>query len=211
VSEGALLIELEGEDTAVAESTERLRDRLAASGALSFREATDDKERDEIWEIRRSISPSLARLATGKINEDIAVPRSAIPEFVRRMHEISESTGLPILAFGHAGDGNLHVNIMLDRAERDQMRAARDAVGLLFDVALKMGGTLSGEHGIGITKADHLADELGESALRVTAAVKRALDPTGLLNPEKILTDRPNPWWRGLDGDAMPGTEAERC
>ncbi len=211
LSEGALLIELEGEKTAVAESTERLRDRLAASGALSFREATDDLERDEIWEIRRSISPSLARLATGKINEDIAVPRSAIPEFVQRMHEISESTGLPILAFGHAGDGNLHVNIMLDRAERDQMRAARDAVGLLFDAALRMGGTLSGEHGIGITKADHLADELGESALRVTAAVKRALDPTGTMNPEKILTDRPNPWWRDLDADATPGPEAERC
>ena len=211
VPEGALLVELEGEETAVAESAERLRDQLAASGALNFREATDDLERDEIWEIRRSISPSLARLATGKINEDIAVPRSAIPEFVRRMHEISESTGLPILAFGHAGDGNLHVNIMLDRTERDQMRAARDAVGLLFDAALKMGGTLSGEHGIGITKADHLADELGESALRVTAAVKRALDPTGLLNPDKILTDRSNPWWRDLDGDATPRAEAERC
>jgi len=211
VAEGALLIELEGEDTAVAGATERLRDRLVASGAVSFREATGDKERDEIWEIRRSISPSLARLAAGKINEDIAVPRSAIPEFVRRMHEISESTGLAILAFGHAGDGNLHVNIMLDRAERDQMRAARDAVGLLFDAALKMGGTLSGEHGIGITKADHLADELGESALRVTAAVKRALDPTCTLNPDKILTDRPNPWWRDLDQDATPRTEDERC
>ncbi len=211
VPEGALLIELEGEHAAVAESTERLRAQLAASGALSCREATDDLERDEIWEIRRSISPSLARLATGKINEDIAVPRSAIPAFVLRMHEISASTGLPILAFGHAGDGNLHVNIMLDRADLDQMRAARDAVGLLFDAALKMGGTLSGEHGIGITKADHLADELGESALRVTAAVKRALDPTGTMNPEKILTDRPNPWWRDLDGDATPRTEAERC
>ncbi|MFH1690446.1 MAG: FAD-binding oxidoreductase [Candidatus Eisenbacteria bacterium] len=211
VPEGALLIELEGEETAVVESAERLRSELAGSAASSFREAADQLERDEIWEIRRAISPSLARLASGKINEDIAVPRSAIPAFVRRMHEISESAGLPILAFGHAGDGNLHVNIMLDRADHGQMRAARTAVDLLFKAALEMGGTLSGEHGIGITKADHLAEELGEPALRATSAVKRALDPTGLLNPEKIMTDRPNPWWRDIDEGAAAGPEAASC
>jgi len=211
VPEGALLIELEGGAAAVAESAQRLRDELAGSDAIRFREAHDQRERDEIWDIRRAISPSLARLATGKINEDIAVPRSAIPAFVRRMHEIADSVGLPILAFGHAGDGNLHVNIMLDRDDHGQMRAARSAVNSLFEAALGMGGTLSGEHGIGITKADHLAEELGEPAMRVTAAVKRAFDPTGLLNPEKILTDRPNPWWRDLDSAPAQGSEVESC
>lgn len=211
VPEGALLIELEGEEAHVAESAARLRDELARGEALSFREASDQAERDEIWEIRRSISPSLARLASGKINEDIAVPRSAIPGFVRRMHEIAGSAGLPILAFGHAGDGNLHVNIMLDKADDDQMRAARTAVGRLFKAALELGGTLSGEHGIGITKADHLSEELGEPALRATAAVKRAFDPTSLLNPDKILTDRPNPWWRGLDDETSTNPGAASC
>jgi glycolate oxidase len=211
VPEAALLIELEGEEAAVTGSTERLREELARGAASSFREAADQIERDEIWDIRRAISPSLARLASGKINEDIAVPRSAIPAFVRRMREISESAGLPILAFGHAGDGNLHVNIMLDRADRGQMRAARTAVGLLFKAALGMGGTLSGEHGIGITKADHLAEELDEPALRATSAVKRALDPAGLLNPDKIQTDRPNPWWKDLDDETEGNTGTAPC
>lgn len=209
--EGALLIELEGEASDIVESAAKLREELARGAALSFREATDQAERDEIWDIRRAISPSLARLASGKINEDIAVPRSAIPAFVQRMHEISDSAGLPILAFGHAGDGNLHVNIMLDRADPAQMRAARTAVGLLFKAALELGGTLSGEHGIGITKADHLSEELGEAELRTTSAVRRALDPAGLLNPDKILTDHPNPWWRDLDGDHEINIGATSC
>ncbi len=211
VPEGALLIELEGEGAFVVESAGRLREQLSRSTVTSFREAADQAERDEIWEIRRAISPSLAKIASGKINEDIAVPRSAIPAFVRRMHEISESAALPILAFGHAGDGNLHVNIMLDRAVPDQMRAARTAVGRLFTAALELGGTLSGEHGIGITKADHLAEELGEPALRATSMVKRALDPAGLLNPDKIQTDRPNPWWKDLDDETEANTGTASC
>ena len=175
---------------------------LEASGALRFSEARDEDERERIWEMRRAISPSLARLSTGKINEDIAVPRSAVPVFVGRMREISADSGLRILAFGHAGDGNLHINILLDRDDREQARAARRSVGLLFEAALELGGTLSGEHGIGITKADHLAEELDETAVRVTAAVKRAMDPDGVLNPDKILTSRPNPWWKDLDAGA---------
>ncbi len=212
--EGALLIELEGREDDVRRATGRLREELERHGAISFREATGEEERDEIWEIRRAISPSLARLSSGKINEDIAVPRSAIPSFVKKMREISRSCGLPILAFGHAGDGNLHVNVLLDRNDRDQMRRARDAVGRLFEAALSMGGTLSGEHGIGITKADHLAEELDETAMGATAAVKRAFDPGGMLNPDKIITDRPNPWWKDLDApeaDRPAAEESSEC
>ncbi len=197
-SEGALLIEVEGATDDIAGMWERLRPLLENCGATGVRAASDENERDEIWEIRRSISASLARLGTGKINEDIAVPRSRIPMFIAEMRRISEEVDLPILAFGHAGDGNLHVNIMLDRANRLHMVSARQAVSMLFSAALKLGGTLSGEHGIGITKAEHLAEELDEAALGVTAAVKRALDPSALLNPDKILSDRPNPWWDGL-------------
>jgi glycolate oxidase len=207
--EGALLIELEGAASQVREGSASLRRELSACGATALREAADESERDEIWEMRRAISPSLARLSTGKINEDIAVPRSAIPDFVREMRRISDDSGLPILAFGHAGDGNLHVNIMLDRSSAREMKEAREAVGRLFDAALSMGGTLSGEHGIGITKADHLSRELDDVALGATAALKRALDPGGLLNPDKILTRRPNPWWESIgDEDA---TEAPEC
>jgi glycolate oxidase len=198
VPEGALLIELEGDARELSEAGGRLSELIRASGATAFRAAATEEEREEIWEIRRSISPSLARLSSGKINEDIAVPRSAIPAFVRAMRDIAREAGLPIHAFGHAGDGNLHVNVMVDRKDPGEMERARSAVSRLFSTALSMGGTLSGEHGIGVTKADHLAREIGEAAIRVSTGVKRAFDPGGLLNPEKILTDRPNPWWRGL-------------
>jgi len=203
--EAALLIEVEGKREATSGAGERLRDLLTSRGALGFREATTEEEREDIWEVRRSISPSLARLSTGKINEDIAVPRSAIPAFVREMHRIADSVDLRILAFGHAGDGNLHVNILLDRSDRAAMIRARRAVGRLFAAALELGGTLTGEHGIGITKADHLADELDEWTLDVAVRVKRAFDPQGLMNPDKILTDRPNPWWRDLPPEESDG------
>jgi glycolate oxidase len=204
VPDGALLIELEGDPAELAESSARLAELVRGCGATAYRAAATSAEREEIWEVRRSISPSLARLASGKINEDIAVPRSAIPAFVRAMREIAGEVDLPIHAFGHAGDGNLHVNIMVDRDDAGEMERARRAVSRLFSAALSMGGTLSGEHGIGITKADHLALEIGEVAIRVSAGVKRAFDPEGILNPEKILTDRPNPWWRGLAKDGAP-------
>jgi glycolate oxidase len=209
-AEGALLVELEGDRSAVATGAERARHLLSAGGAIGIAEAATDREREEIWEIRRAISPALARIGAGKLNEDIAVPRSAIPRFVEAMSEISASAELPILAFGHAGDGNLHVNVMVDRADPSAMNRARQAVARLFSAALGMGGTLSGEHGIGITKAEHLAEELDATALAVTAAVKRALDPAGILNPDKILTDRPNPWWETA-GPSMPGGGSGRC
>lgn len=212
VPDGALLIELEGDESELASLSERLLGLLRESGATSFRAASAENEREEIWEIRRSISPSLARLSSGKINEDIAVPRSEIPAFVRTMREIGREVGLPIHAFGHAGDGNLHVNVMVDRSDRDEMSRARRAVSRLLSAALSMGGTLSGEHGIGITKADHLVLEIGEAALRLSVRVKRAFDPDGLINPDKILTDRPNPWWRDLPPEDAPGPDgrAER-
>ncbi len=203
--EGALLIETEGAREAVEASAGRIQELVRSNGASTFREATDEKEREEIWETRRSISPSLARLAGGKINEDIAVPRSAIPSFVKAMYEIGGALELPIHAFGHAGDGNLHVNVMVDRGDPSQMMRAREAVARLFAAALSRGGTLSGEHGIGITKAEHLSLEFDERAMAATAQVKRAFDPTGFMNPEKILTERPNPWWEGLpDAGGVP-------
>ncbi|MBD3367282.1 MAG: FAD-binding protein [Candidatus Eisenbacteria bacterium] len=197
--EGGLLVELEGTTEAVSGATEQLGRLADEFGATGFRSPSDDTEREEIREIRRSISPSLARLATGKANEDITVPRSRIPDFVHGMRAIGREHDLRILSFGHAGDGNLHVNVMFDRDDVGSRRRARAAVDRLFQLALSLGGTLSGEHGIGITKADQLASELEETALEATAAVKRALDPDGILNPEKILTHLPNPWWGDLD------------
>jgi len=196
--EGGLLIELEGGGAAVEDAAGRLEELSRDLGASFVLSPESEEEREEAREIRRSISPSLARVATGKANEDITVPRSRIPDFVHAMRKIGRELDLPILSFGHAGDGNLHVNVMFDRDDVESRRRARRAVDRLFELALELGGTLSGEHGIGITKADQLACELDETALRATALVKRALDPDGVLNPDKILTDRPNPWWGDL-------------
>jgi glycolate oxidase len=204
IPEAALLLELEGDPSGFEAAAARIREAASCHGASSFREAASEAEREEIWDLRRSVSPSLARLSGGKINEDIAVPRSAIPEYVRQVREIGTALDLRILAFGHAGDGNLHVNVLVERSDPAQMVRARAATSRLFASALALGGTLSGEHGIGITKAEHLASELDETALRVTRAVKRALDPDGLLNPDKILTTRPNPWWDGLPALEVP-------
>ncbi len=202
---GGLLVELEGEADTVRTAMNEVSRLLEEAGASGVRWAESESERDELWEVRRSISASLARLSTGKINEDITVPRSRIPDFVERMRAIADEVGLRVLTFGHAGDGNLHVNIIVDRADAGEMARARRAVRELFDAALTLGGTLSGEHGIGITKAEHLASELGPVALATTRAVKRALDPGAIMNPEKILSDRPNPWWNGLEeGDNDP-------
>ena len=197
--EGGLLIELEGNEAEVEGASARLAELSSDFGATFFVSPGSEQEREEIREIRRSISPSLARVATGKANEDITVPRSRIPDFVHGMREIADESDLSILSFGHAGDGNLHVNVMFDRDDPDSRRRARRAVDRLFGLALGLGGTLSGEHGIGITKADQLASELDETALAATASVKRALDPEGTLNPDKILTSLPNPWWGDLE------------
>ena len=203
--ESALLVEVEGASASVAGAGERLRALSTERGATVFREATEAADRDALWEARRAISPSLARFGVGKLNEDIAVPRSAIPSFVRALESIGREADLPILSFGHAGDGNLHVNVMVDRSDRDAMRSARRAIGRIFEAARALDGTLSGEHGIGITKAEHLTIELDETAVAANRAVKRALDPRGSFNPEKILTARANPWWAGL---AAPGGDA---
>ena len=203
--EGALLIELEGKGEDIAGAAGLLRSIAAANGSAALREAASETEREEIWEIRRAISPSLAKVASWKINEDLAVPLSTIPKFVRSMREVSKSIGLPILAFGHAGDGNLHVNIMLERGNRPQMLAARRGVDALFSEALAMGGTLSGEHGIGVTKAEHLTKELDGVAVALSIQVKSGFDRTGFLNPHKIITHRANPWWEDLPPEPERG------
>lgn len=206
--ESALLVEVEGDESRVAGATETLRRFADDQGASALREAVEPDDRDALWEARRSISASLARFGVGKLNEDIAVPRSAIPSFVRSLAEISREAGLPILSFGHAGDGNLHVNVMVDRTDRAAMRSARRAIARIMRAALDLRGTLSGEHGIGITKAEHLAMELDGVGVRANRRLKTALDPRGTLNPEKILTERPNPWWTGISGNGPKATEA---
>jgi len=140
-----------------------------------------------LWKARRSMSPALARKAPNKIGEDITVPRSEIPEVVQRLRAISARYGLPIVIFGHAGDGNLHPNILFDKRDPDQRQKAEQMVAEIFDASLAVGGTLSGEHGVGVLKRPYLERALGMVSIDVQRHIKQALDPMNILNPGKIF------------------------
>jgi glycolate oxidase len=153
---------------------------------VAFRTARSQQEADDIWAVRRGISSAVAALAPNRIGEDISVPRDAFPEVVRRIREISEKQGLPIAVYGHAGDGNIHPSILCDLGKPGEEERVHHAVDDIFAAALSVGGTLSGEHGIGITKRPYIAGALGDVGVRTLKAVKAALDPKGILNPGKI-------------------------
>jgi glycolate oxidase len=189
--EAILLIESDGFDTsAVDREIEAIAAVCRESGASRVALARDENERAELWRARRSVSPSLARKAPNKLGEDITVPRSAIPEAVRRIKSIGERYGLPIVIFGHAGDGNLHPNILFDRRDERQWSKVEPMVAEIFGVALDLGGTLSGEHGIGIFKLPYMQEALGEVSISTQWRIKQALDPGNILNPGKVLPEQ---------------------
>ena len=134
------------------------------------------------------MSPSLARKAPNKLGEDITVPRSAIPEVIQRLRAISAEHGLPIVIFGHAGDGNLHPNILFDKRRPEEWQKVERMVAEIFEASLAVGGTLSGEHGIGVLKRSYLESALGPVSVEVQRGLKQALDPMNILNPGKIFT-----------------------
>jgi glycolate oxidase len=189
--EALFLVETDGADeqTVVREIQESAR-VFREHGARSVTIAADEAERKRLWEARRSVSPSLARKAPNKLGEDITVPRSAIPEVIRRLRGISAKHGLPIVIFGHAGDGNLHPNILFDRRDPEQWAKVERMVGEIFEASLALGGTLSGEHGVGVLKKPYLERALGPLSLEVQRRIKQALDPMDILNPGKILPAR---------------------
>jgi len=187
-AEAILIIEADGNDEeAVMREIESIAGICHEQGAIGIQVACDEAERAELWRARRSVSGSLARERPNKLGEDISVPRSAIPETIHRIKAISEKHDLPIVVFGHAGDGNLHPNILFDKNDPDEWTRMQAAVADIFALAIDVGGTLSGEHGIGTLKKPYLESAVGPVAIDVMRAVRRALDPNGILNPGKIF------------------------
>jgi glycolate oxidase len=156
-------------------------------GAVEIRTASSAQEAEDLWKARRSISPALFRIRPNKINEDIVVPRAQIPEAIRRFQEIALRRDLLIVSFGHAGDGNIHVNVMYDQKQAGQEAQAHQAVEEIFKAVLDLGGSLSGEHGIGLAKASYLSWELDSVSLMVMKKIKDLFDPNRILNPGKIF------------------------
>jgi glycolate oxidase len=186
--EAMLLIETDGSDQqTVKHEIEACFKICQESGARSVHIAQTEAERSSLWKARRSISPSLARKAPNKLGEDITVPRSAIPEVIQRLRAISAKYGLPIVIFGHAGDGNLHPNILFDKRQPEQWAKVEQMVGEIFDASLALGGTLSGEHGVGVLKRPYLEKALGPISIEIQRQIKHALDPMNILNPGKIF------------------------
>jgi glycolate oxidase len=188
--QASLIVETDGSDKeTVMREAEAAARICRAGGARSVVLAQSEAERMELWKARRSLSPSLARKAPNKLGEDITVPRSAIPSVVQRLRDISGRHGLPIAIFGHAGDGNLHPNILFDKRNRDEWETVEKMVREIFDVALAHGGTLSGEHGVGVLKRPYFEQALGPVSVEVQRRIKQALDPLNILNPGKIFKD----------------------
>lgn len=156
-------------------------------GGLGVTIATDDAERERLWLARKALSPALRTLAPGKINEDVVVPVSRIPELVAKIGKIADDKRLTIVCFGHAGNGNLHVNVLYDPADADQSVRAQAAIYHVFSTVIALEGQLSGEHGIGLGKRDFMAMAIDAPTLAAMRAIKHAFDPDGLLNPGKVL------------------------
>jgi glycolate oxidase len=182
-----LLVEVDGHPVQVDEEAQKVKDICRKMGATSIRVAKDAEERDKVWEARRSALSALAKLKPTLVLEDATVPRSKIPEMVRAIQDIAKEYDISIGTFGHAGDGNLHPTILTDRRNEKEWERVESAIAAIFDKALGLGGTLSGEHGTGIAKSCFLEKETGRATIVYSQRIKAALDPNNILNPGKII------------------------
>lgn len=181
-----LLVEADGDEEELPRALARLSQALTGEGLLEL-EADADCAR--LWEARRKLSPALRQAASGKINEDVVLPLAQLARFARFLDELSREYGLPILSFGHIGDGNLHVNILYEADDREQTARAEACADALMGMVVQLGGALSGEHGIGLSKRPFLAHTLDPATAELWRGLKRVFDPDGILNPGKLLSD----------------------
>jgi glycolate dehydrogenase FAD-linked subunit len=184
-----LLLEVDGIPEAVAEESRRCEQACREAGATEILRARDDAEREDLWRVRRELSFSLKTITPIKFNHDVVVPKGRIPQLFGLVARLKRDYRLRIPAFGHAGDGNIHVNIMVSPGDEDEMRRAHEAERLLFEGVVALEGAISGEHGIGFMKSKYLPIELDEATIAVMKRVKQAFDPDGLLNPGKIFPE----------------------
>ena len=185
----AVLAEVDGnQEDAVFAELAQLGEIAAAQGATETLLAQGDAQREALWAARRSVSTALRSLAKHKLSEDIAVPRSAIPAVIERLKAMGEELGLTVATYGHAGDGNLHANILFDSA--DQKPLVERALRQMAELAISVGGTITGEHGVGLAKRDLLPLEQSAAVLQLQRQLKAVFDPQGLLNPGKIFSSQ---------------------
>jgi glycolate oxidase len=183
----ALIVEVDGTQQAVDTEIGDVAVSCREMGATRVSVATGKDERGRLWYVRRELSAALKATGLLKINHDVVVPRGRIPDLFAVIEEIKRDCDLRVAAFGHAGDGNIHVNLMLDRADPQQHARAEQAVRMLFERVVGLEGSISGEHGIGFSKAPYIGIELSPDEIALMRRVKSAFDPNGILNPGKIF------------------------
>ena len=182
-----LLIEVDGTPAAAADELRRVAAACAAAGAAGVRAAHDETERAALWQVRRDLSLALRAAAPRKINHDVVVPLARIPNLFRAVDALRHELRLEMACFGHVGDGNIHVNVLVDPDDAAQMARAHAAERRLFEAVVALEGSISGEHGIGFTKRPYLDLELSSETIALMRRLKRAFDPHGILNPDKIF------------------------
>jgi glycolate oxidase len=188
-AEAIVLLELDGHPLALNEEIQSVEQLCYSVGATKVQIPQNDAEKEEIWKARKLVSPAIVRIKPTKISEDATVPRSKIPEMCERLQQIKQTYNVDLVVFGHAGDGNLHPNIICDKNDAEEMARVEKAVAEIFTAAVELGGTLSGEHGIGTMKAPFMEMELGKVGLDMMKRIKQAWDPNNIMNPGKIFPE----------------------
>ena len=186
-TEAALIVEVDGTLAGVEEDLDRAIDACRTVGAKTISRATGEAERDAIWSVRREMSLALRATGLVKVNHDVVVPRGRVPELFDVIAEMKRIYRLRIASFGHAGDGNIHVNLMLKPGDADERARATEAEHFLLTRVIALEGSISGEHGIGFAKAPYLPLELSADEIALMKRLKAAFDPNGILNPGKIF------------------------
>ncbi len=186
-AQALLMIEVDGLAETLAAATDKIVQVASIKDLLEVAVAKNAEEAQQLWAARKALSPALRTIAPGKINEDVVVPVTQIPNLLQQLAELSQRYAITIVNFGHAGNGNLHVNLMLDFADPKQSQQAELCLNEVFECVLKLGGTLSGEHGIGLEKRDFIKRAVDPATLALMQQIKKIFDPNEILNPGKIF------------------------
>jgi len=182
-----LLIDVDGTSDCIASAVARISDAARCDGLVELRQSHDETESTRLWQARKALSPALRRVAPNKLNEDVVVPVGNIPMLISGLTRLSETYAIPIVNFGHAGNGNIHVNLLYDTRNPEQARNARPCLREVFELVIDLGGTLSGEHGIGMEKMAYIDMEIDPMTLHLMRQMKNLFDPNGILNPGKVF------------------------
>jgi len=185
-----LMIEVDGHTQTIQKDSEIIIEACKVDGHIDTELAQTKAQADALWQTRKALSPSLRKIAPKKINEDVVVPVSKIPELINGLNSLSEKHKIKIVNFGHAGNGNIHVNLLVNPNDEIEMQTAEKCLNDVFDLVLNLNGSLSGEHGVGLEKRDYICKELGETEINLMHQIKQVFDRNNILNPGKTLPEK---------------------